>query len=239
MNKGLIDEGILRQSHQNFRKIVINLKNIYKKISSDNYSIHQFKENKDKINNIVKAYENSRDSLLEKLESLGDDENSDEIGIIKYGLEKDRNEVDSMVEEIKEKLTQIKTDMNVEMEDNNQEYNNELSQDQTQIITENLVNNQEILKKRGEELKHIHRTAGIIKDTTDFMLEKTKEQGEMLNVIADKVDKTDENVTEAAKQIDKADVYSKGNNKRMSCYIAIIVMSIGLILTIVISIACN
>ena len=239
MNKGLIDEGILRQSHQNFRKIVINLKNIYKKISSDNYSIHQFKENKEKINNIVKAYENSRDSLLEKLESLGDDENSDEIGIIKYGLEKDRNEVDSMVEEIKEKLTQIKTDMNLEMEDNNQEYNNELSQDQTQIITENLVNNQEILKKRGEELKHIHRTAGIIKDTTDFMLEKTKEQGEMLNVIADKVDKTDENVTEAAKQIDKADVYSKGNNKRMSCYIAIIVMSIGLILTIVISIACN
>jgi hypothetical protein len=239
MNKGLIDEGILRQSHQNFRKIVINLKNIYKKISSDNYSIHQFKENKDKINNIVKAYENSRDSLLEKLESLGDDENSDEIGIIKYGLEKDRNEVDSMVEEIKEKLTQIKTDMNLEMEDNNQEYNNELSQDQTQIITENLVNNQEILKKRGEELKHIHRTAGIIKDTTDFMLEKTKEQGEMLNVISDKVDKTDENVTEAAKQIDKADVYSKGNNKRMSCYIAIIVMSIGLILTIVISIACN
>ena len=239
MNKGLIDEGILRQSHQNFRKIVINLKNIYKKISSDNYSIHQFKENKDKINNIVKAYENSRDSLLEKLENLGDDENSDEIGIIKYGLEKDRNEVDSMVEEIKEKLTQIKTDMNLEMEDNNQEYNNELSQDQTQIITENLVNNQEILKKRGEELKHIHRTAGIIKDTTDFMLEKTKEQGEMLNVIADKVDKTDENVTEAVKQIDKADVYSKGNNKRMSCYIAIIVMSIGLILTIVISIACN
>ena len=144
-----------------------------------------------------------------------------------------------MVEEIKEKLTQIKTDMDVEMEDNNQEYNNELSQDQTQIITENLVNNQEILKKRGEELKHIHRTAGIIKDTTDFMLEKTKEQGEMLNVIADKVDKTDENVTEAVKQIDKADVYSKGNNKRMSCYIAIIVMSIGLILTIVISIACN
>ena len=239
MNKGLIDEGKLRESHQNFKKTVINLKNLYKKISSDNYSDHQFKENKDKINIIVKSYEKSRDSLLEQLENLGDDENSDEIGIIKYGLEKDRNEVDSMVEEIKEKLTQIKTDMNLEMEDNNQEYNNELSQDQTQIITENLVNNQEILKKRGEELKHIHRTAGIIKDTTDFMLEKTKEQGEMLNVIADKVDKTDENVTEAAKQIDKADVYSKGNNKRMSCYIAIIVMSIGLILTIVISIACN
>ena len=239
MNKGLIDEGILRQSHQNFKKTVINLKNLYKKISSDNYSDHQFKENKDKINILVKSYEKSRDYLLEKLENVGDDESSDEIGIIKYGLEKDRNEVDSMVEEIKEKLTQIKTDMNLEMEDNNQEYNNELSQDQTQIITENLVNNQEILKKRGEELKHIHRTAGIIKDTTDFMLEKTKEQGEMLNVISDKVDKTDENVTEAAKQIDKADVYSKGNNKRMSCYIAIIVMSIGLILTIVISIACN
>ena len=239
MNKGLIDEGKLRESHQNFKKTVINLKNLYKKISSDNYSDHQFKENKDKINIIVKSYEKSRDYLLEKLENVGDDENSDEIGIIKYGLEKDRNEVDPMVDEIKEKLTQIKTDMNLEMEDNNQEYNNELSQDQTQIITENLVNNQEILKKRGEELKHIHRTAGIIKDTTDFMLEKTKEQGEMLNVIADKVDKTDENVTEAAKQIDKADVYSKGNNKRMSCYIAIIVMSIGLILTIVISIACN
>ena len=239
MNKGLIDEGKLRESHQNFKKTVINLKNLYKKISSDNYSDHQFKENKDKINIIAKSYEKSRDSLLEQLENLGDVEDSDEIGIIKYGLEKDRNEVDPMVDEIKEKLTQIKTDMNLEMEDNNQEYNNELSQDQTQIITENLVNNQEILKKRGEELKHIHRTAGIIKDTTDFMLEKTKEQGEMLNVIADKVDKTDENVTEAAKQIDKADVYSKGNNKRMSCYIAIIVMSIGLILTIVISIACN
>ena len=239
MNKGLIDEGKLRESHQNFKKTVINLKNLYKKISSDNYSDHQFKENKDKINNIVKSYEKSRDYLLEKLENVGDDESSDEIGIIKYGLEKDRNEVDSMVEEIKEKLTQIKTDMDVEMEDNKQEYNNELSQDQTQIITENLVNNQEILKKRGEELNYIHKTAAIIKDTTDFMLEKTKEQGEMLNVIADKVDKTDENVTEAAKQIDKADVYSKGNNKRMSCYIAIIVMSIGLILTIVISIACN
>ena len=239
MNKGLIDEGKLRESHQNFKKTVINLKNLYKKISSDNYSDHQFKENKDKINIIVKSYEKSRDSLLEQLENLGDDEDSDEIGIIKYGLEKGRNEVDPMVDEIKEKLTQIKTDMNLEMEDNNQEYNNELSQDQTQIINENLVNNQEILKKRGEELKHIHRTAGIIKDTTDFMLEKTKEQGEMLNVISDKVDKTDENITEAAKQIDKADVYSKGNNKRMSCYIAIIVMSIGLILTIVISIACN
>ena len=166
---------------------------------------------------------------------------SQSLNTINTNLEKTREETDNIIETMKESLEQVKTDMNVEMEDqegkNYDEYNNndgekqELKQEEV-----NLFEAKEYLDKRGEEIQGIHKIAAVVKDTTEKMKTDLANQGEMLDNIEEKINVVSDNVQEAGKEINKANEYSKGNNKRLSCIVGIVVIAVGVVLAIVLSV---
>ena len=97
------------------------------------------------------------------------------------------------------------------------------------------MNNKEVLEIRRKELEDIHKTSALIKDTTDIMAVKVKEQADMLDNIENNVIKTEDNVDKANKEIIKANELSKSNNKRLCCIMLIVTVAIGVVLAIVLS----
>ena len=100
----------------------------------------------------------------------------------------------------------------------------------------NLFEAKEYLDKRGEEIQGIHKIAAVVKDTTEKMKTDLANQGEMLDNIEEKINVVSDNVQEAGKEINKANEYSKGNNKRLSCIVGIVVIAVGVVLAIVLSV---
>ena len=90
-----------------------------------------------------------------------------------------------------------------------------------------LVNNKEVLDKRREELENIHKTAALLKDTTDQMAVNVNKQGAMLDEIETNVITSKENAEKAKKEIVKADELSRGNKKKLLCLLLIILVAIG------------
>ena len=108
-----------------------------------------------------------------------------------------------------------------------------MSQQQEQIS--DLMHNQEILDARRKELEGIHQTAAMLKDTTDKMAQDVQQQGVMLDDIEHNVEVAEENAIKAKKEITKADEISRGNRKRMCCFIIIIAVAIAAITAILLS----
>jgi t-SNARE complex subunit (syntaxin) len=98
-----------------------------------------------------------------------------------------------------------------------------------------LQNNQEILEQRGKQLQEIHGVSSQIKDMTDTMINKVNEQGAILDNIEGNVIESENNAKKAKQEITKADEMSRGNNKRMYCFIAIIAIVILAITAIILS----
>ncbi len=71
------------------------------------------------------------------------------------------------------------------------------------------------------------------------MVNKLNEQGAILDDIEGNVIKTEDNAKKAKQEITKADEMSRGNKKRMICYISIIAITIlaitGIILSVLLS----
>lgn len=238
LDEPLVSEDDLRQSYLAFKRAAKEATSCYQKMTSSNYSKEQLKQNYSKIQNTIKQYEKNLELLLKKMENSND---SQSLNTINTNLEKTREETDNIIETMKESLEQVKTDMNVEMEDqegkNYDEYNNndgekqELKQEEA-----NLFEAKEYLDKRGEEIQGIHKIAAVVKDTTEKMKTDLANQGEMLDNIEEKINVVSDNVQEAGKEINKANEYSKGNNKRLSCIVGIVVIAVGVVLAIVLSV---
>ena len=107
------------------------------------------------------------------------------------------------------------------------------------MVFQDLSNNDEILKERGKQLNDIHQISAQINDMTKEMSKKVVDQGIILDKVEDNVIKTEKNATEAKKEIIKADEMSRGNRKRMICYIIIISVAILAITGILLSIFLN
>ena len=67
------------------------------------------------------------------------------------------------------------------------------------------------------------------------MVNQLNEQGEMIDNIEAHVVKTEDNVEKGAKEIEKANEYSKGNTKRLCCIVWIIVIAIAVAVAITLS----
>ena len=106
---------------------------------------------------------------------------------------------------------------------------------QGQEVVMDLVNNKEVLDKRREELESIHKTAALLKDTTDQMAVNVNKQGAMLDEIETNVITSKDNAEKAKQEIIKADELSRGNRKRLLCLLFIILVAIGGIAAIVLS----
>ena len=169
----------------------------------------------------------SRNELMEKKESNKRDDED-------ISNEKLKENVEPMVERMKDKIGNFENNYEMEGGDNKEENEEEQEQEQGQIVMD-LMNNKEVLEIRRKELEDIHKTSALIKDTTDIMAVKVKEQADMLDNIENNVIKTEDNVDKANKEIIKANELSKSNNKRLCCIMLIVTVAIGVVLAIVLS----
>ena len=117
--------------------------------------------------------------------------------------------------------------------DRAEENNNNLPQQQEVVM--DLMNNKEVLEQRRKELEGIHKTAAMLKDTTDQMAKDVHQQGIMLDDIENQVQNAHDNAVKAKKEISDANDLSKGNSKKLCCLIAIVMITVGVIVAIILS----
>ena len=85
-------------------------------------------------------------------------------------------------------------------------------------------------------MQDIHQISNEIKDISDSMVNKINEQGAILDDIEGNVIESEDNAKKAKQEITKADEMSRGNRKRMICYITIIAVAIIAISAIILSV---
>jgi len=231
MKEGLIEEveeDSLKKILNNYKVIVGNISNHYKKIKdNDGESNNISKKN---IINDIEKYKKYLDKLLNEKKNS----NNSRVKIIIDDYLKNKEEVEKYIEEIQDELKQKEVDMGAEDiigEENNGGEGN--LQQQFQVESD-LINTNEVLEKRREELNGINKVSVLIKETTGMMREQVNQQGETINRIEKNVDQTKENVDQANVEINKANELSKGNNKRISYIVGITVIAVGLVLALVI-----
>ena len=237
MKEGWITDENLRQSYLNLKKASEQVKKDYNRLIKEDFGESEWRKEGKKINNNIRKYEKMLKDVTNNLERARDSEaaSEDNITTVDEGLDKIRDQYEPMVRAMKEKINQFSIDLEMDERDGQGENEQEDGQQEQEQIEINLMNNQEYLGQRRKELQEIHKTAALIKDTTDKMAQDVHQQGEMLNDIEEKVVKTEDNVEKAGKEIKRANELSKGNSKRLCCYIWIVIIAIGVVLAIVLS----
>jgi t-SNARE complex subunit (syntaxin) len=237
MKEGLITDENLRQSYLNLKKASEQVKKDYNRLIKEDFGEQEWRREGKKINNNIRKYEKMLKDVTRNLEKARDSEaaSEDNITTVDEGLDKIRDQYEPMVRAMKEKINQFSIDLEMDEREGQGENEQDDGQQEQEQIEVNLMNNQEYLGQRKKELQEIHKTAALIKDTTDKMAQDVHQQGEMLNDIEEKVVKTEDNVEKAGKEINRANELSKGNTKRICCIIWIVIISIGVVLAVVLS----
>ena len=146
-------------------------------------------------------------------------------------------EIEEFLQNVEEEIVPLVKYFRTNFEDEepkNEDKNEE--QQKQEIVIQDLQNNQDILNQRRDQLQEIHGVSSQIKDMTDTMVNKVNEQGAILDTIEGNVIESEDNAKKAKQEIKKADEMSKGNNKRMYCFIAIIAIAILAITAIILSV---
>ena len=237
MKEGLLTDENLRQSYLNLKKASEQVKKDYNRLIKEDFGEQEWRREGKKINNNIRKYEKMLKDVTRNLEKARDSEaaSEDNITTVDEGLDKIRDQYEPMVRAMKEKINQFSIDLEMDEREGQGENEQDDGQQEQEQIEVNLMNNQEYLGQRKKELQEIHKTAALIKDTTDKMAQDVHQQGEMLNDIEEKVVKTEDNVEKAGKEINRANELSKGNTKRICCIIWIVIISIGVVLAVVLS----
>ena len=237
MKEGLITDENLRQSYLNLKKASEQVKKDYNRLIKEDFGEQEWRKEGKKINNNIRKYEKMLKDVTRNLEKARDSEaaSEDNITTVDEGLDKIRDQYEPMVRAMKEKINQFSIDLEMDEREGQGENEQDDGQQEQEQIEVNLMNNQEYLGQRKKELQEIHKTAALIKDTTDKMAQDVHQQGEMLNDIEEKVVKTEDNVEKAGKEINRANELSKGNTKRICCVIWIVIIAIGVVLAVVLS----
>ena len=237
MKEGLLTDENLRQSYLNLKKASEQVKKDYNRLIKEDFGEQEWRSEGKKINNNIRKYEKMLKDVTRNLEKARDSEaaSEDNITTVDEGLDKIRDQYEPMVRAMKEKINQFSIDLEMDEREGQGENEQDDGQQEQEQIEVNLMTNQEYLGQRKKELQEIHKTAALIKDTTDKMAQDVHQQGEMLNDIEEKVVKTEDNVEKAGKEINRANELSKGNTKRLCCIIWIIIIVIGVVLAVVLS----
>ena len=237
MKEGLITDENLRQSYLNLKKASEQVKKDYNRLIKEDFGEQEWRREGKKINNNIRKYEKMLKDVTRNLEKARDSEaaSEDNITTVDEGLDKIRDQYEPMVRAMKEKINQFSIDLEMDEREGQGENEQDDGQQEQEQIEVNLMNNQEYLGQRKKELQEIHKTAALIKDTTDKMAQDVHQQGEMLNDIEEKVVKTEDNVEKAGKEINRANELSKGNTKRICFIIWIVIIVIGVVLAVVLS----
>ena len=110
-------------------------------------------------------------------------------------------------------------------------YNNENKENKNDPYQNNyqmkFKSNDEVLKKRTEELEKVKKISSQVASITDKMKFKIDEQGIMLNDIEGNIQNFEENVEKGFKEIKKTEFKSKKKKKRIhKLWIAILILSL-------------
>jgi len=237
----MADNTPLIENNEAIGKKLTNLKKFEKKVKdyikklNDSENIDNKK--KQAIEKDITSFDKALKDLKTELNKEENNNNSEAIQITKNYINQVEREVIPLVQRLKEKIQYFIPLVECSSEDNKDEEN----QDQ-KLVIQDLSNNEEILKQRGKELNEIHQISSQINDMTNEMSKKVESQGIILDNIENNVNQTEKNATEAKKEIIKADKMSRGNRKRMICYIVIISVAILSITGILLSLflrVCN
>lgn len=140
---------------------------------------------------------------------------------IESEIQNAKTNIEPMIEKIKEKVSTYACDFELAVNLENKKNENE---EKEEAVMMDLVNNNEFLQKRREDLEAAHKISAQIKDMTNVMVENVNEQGEKLKHIEENVIEAEENAKKANEEIKKADKTSKGNSKCFIFYIILIIM---------------
>ena len=233
MDEGLLFDQKLRESYLGLKKVADQIKRDYNKFMGEDFSDQDWRSEGRRINNNIQKFEKLYQELQDNLENAKNEDNFDSqtIQTVEDGLRGMQN-IQGNIRAMKDKIAS--SNYNIEMLSQENAEENEEDQQQGQEVL-NLMANKDVLEQRGKALQEIHKTAALIKDTTDKMAQDLVKQGEMLDNVEAHVVKAEDNVEKAGKEIKKADELSKGNAKRVGCIIAIVVIAIGVVLAIVLS----
>jgi t-SNARE complex subunit (syntaxin) len=233
MDEGLLSDQKLRESYLGLKKVADQIKRDYNKFMGEDFSDQDWRSEGRRINNNIQKFEKLYQELQDNLENAKNEDNFDSqtIQTVEDGLRGMQN-IQGNIRAMKDKIAS--SNYNIEMLSQENAEENEEDQQQGQEVL-NLMANKDVLEQRGKALQEIHKTAALIKDTTDKMAQDLVKQGEMLDNVEAHVVKAEDNVEKAGKEIKKADELSKGNAKRVGCIIAIVVIAIGVVLAIVLS----
>ena len=200
------------------RKVSNEISNDYKKVTKDEYDENNWKRDHNKINANIKNFENNKSYLKNKIAELKSVKREDEnlLQIEKY-VENVENDIVPLILKINDKTKYY----NLEGDD---EKNEEENQPQGDMLIQDLANNKEVLEERRKQLESIHQTSAKIKDISDTMAKQLDEQGAILDEVETNVITAEDNAKKAKNEIKKAEETSRGNRKKMICYIVIILV---------------
>jgi chromosome segregation ATPase len=211
------------------RKVSNDILNDYKKVIKDEYDETNWKRDHNKINTNIKNFESNKSYLKNKISEIKSTNREDEnlLQIEKY-VETVENDIVPLILKINDKTKYY----NVEAEEDNKEDEN---QPQGNMLIQDLANNKEVLEERRKQLESIHQASAKIKDISDTMAKQLDEQGAILDEVENNVNTAEDNAKKAKEEIKKADETSRGNRKKMICYLAIIAVFLLATLAIVLS----
>ena len=226
------DEKKMQATYMQMRKISNEIKNSYEKIIKEDYTDKNWEKDGRNVTNNINAFKKIYTELTNKVDYVKENsltKNEGTISKIEEALENAKKTTLQYIQAINEKTKYYNN--NFEMADPAVDE----SVPQQQEIVMDLMNNKEVLENRRKELENIHKTAAILKDTTDQMAQDLNKQGAQLEEIEANVITSKENAEKAHQEIVKANEISRGNRKRLFCLIFMVLIAIGAIAAILFS----
>ena len=222
----------MQASYMQMKKISNEIKNSYDKIVKEDYTDKNWERDGRTVTNTINTYKKLYDDLSNKVNYVKENslvKNEGTVSKVEEALESAKKTTLQYIQAINEKTRYYNNDFEM-----NSPSVEEPAPAQQEVVTE-LIDNREVLEKRRKELESIHKTAAILKDTTDQMAQDLNKQGAQLEEIEANVITSKENAEKAHKEIVKADELSRGNRKRMLCLIFAVFIAIGGITAILLS----
>ena len=222
----------MQASYMQMKKISNEIKNSYDKIVKEDYTDKNWERDGRNVTNTINTYKKLYDDLSNKVNYVKENslvKNEGTVSKVEEALESAKKTTLQYIQAINEKTRYYNNDFEM-----NSPSVEEPAPAQQEVVMD-LMNNREVLEKRRKELESIHKTAAILKDTTDQMAQDLNKQGAQLEEIEANVITSKENAEKAHKEIVKADELSRGNRKRMLCLIFAVFIAIGGITAILLS----
>ena len=167
MDEGLLSDQKLRESYLGLKKVADQIKRDYNKFMGEDFSDQDWRSEGRRINNNIQKFEKLYQELQDNLENAKNEDNFDSqtIQTVEDGLRGMQN-IQGNIRAMKDKIAS--SNYNIEMLSQENAEENEEDQQQGQEVL-NLMANKDVLEQRGKALQEIHKTAALIKDTTDKM----------------------------------------------------------------------